>query len=69
MQLTLRVLDAPFTVCKTRDLSGVGLETPFLFIARTDEELSVVCETARAPANTTDREDGWRAMKVEGPRF
>ena len=36
------------------------------FFARTDEEISLVCETAHVPENTTAREDGWRAMRVVG---
>lgn len=63
----LRVMAAAYTVCKAPDLTEVALDTPLVFIARTQEELSIVCETARAPANATDREDGWRAMMVEGP--
>ena len=40
----------------------------FFFVARTDEEISLVCETARVPENTLAREDGWRAFRVEeGP--
>ncbi|WP_436970047.1 ACT domain-containing protein [Lactobacillus helveticus] len=38
----------------------------FYFFAKIDEELSLVCETKNAPSKTINREDGWRAFKIEG---
>ena len=35
-------------------------------IFQTDSELSLVCETDKAPANTIAREEGWRAMCIVG---
>lgn len=41
----------------------------FLSITRTDEELSIVCERAVVPASADDflSEDGWGALRVQGP--
>ena len=36
------------------------------FVGKTPDELSLVCETALVPENTCAREDGWRALRVEG---
>lgn len=33
---------------------------------RTDEELSLVCTTDHAPVNTMERDDGWKAFKIQG---
>lgn len=55
-----------FTVCKVRNFSQVNLEAEYFFIGNTDEEKSVVCLTKDAPDNTTDREDGWKAFRIEG---
>ena len=63
--LTLQVLSQPLTVCKASDLSGFAMSGLF-FIGNTDSELSLVCETDKTPANTTAREDGWRAMRIVG---
>jgi len=38
----------------------------FCFTAKTDEEYSLVCSTAHTPPNTIEREDGWRAMRIDG---
>ena len=65
--LRLVVLDCELTVCKCAEIPVELLQGGFCCITRTDEEISVVCETAKAPGQTTEREDGWRALKVCGP--
>ena len=55
-----------FSVCKIFDLTQANLSREFVFFARTDEELSLVCETEHVPAKTLAREDGWRAVRIEG---
>ena len=64
--MELHVIDENFTVCKLEDCSGVDPNTPWCFLSRTDEEISLVCPTGRVPANTLVREDGWRAFRVQG---
>ena len=64
--LKLQVLARDFTVCKVTDYSGVDFGDKYCFVGKTDEENSLVCETSRVPANTTEREDGWRALRVAG---
>ena len=68
MNLKLKSLPLDLTVCKLATLDQLDLSAGFFFVARTDEEISLVCETARVPENTLVREDGWRAFRVEeGP--
>ena len=62
----LKVLPYDLTVCKTADTAALDLTREFYFIAKTDEELSLVCQTADTPACTTAREDGWRGFRIEG---
>lgn len=64
--LKLEVLARDFTVCKVTDYSGVDLADRFCFVGKTEEENSLVCETSRVPANTTEREDGWRVLRIAG---
>ena len=64
--MELRVIDKAFTVCKVKDYSSVDLAGEFVFIAKTDEEKSLVCETTLTPTNTVTREDGWLAFRIEG---
>ncbi|QNM10546.1 ACT domain-containing protein [Lachnospiraceae bacterium OF09-33XD] len=65
--LTLQVLEERFTVCKAEDFSQLDLSGEYCFTARTDEEYSVVCESSKVPPNITEREDGWRCLRMMGP--
>ena len=64
--MELKALPYALTVCQLADLSAPDLKKDFYFLARTDEELSLVCRTEDAPANTAARDDGWRAFRIEG---
>lgn len=62
--MKLKVLEQEFSVCKVNAFpAGMG---GVWFAAQTDEELSLVCESAFAPADADERSDGWRAMRIEG---
>lgn len=63
--MTLEKLPWKMTVCKAAALSEIPLEADFIFFAKTDEELSLVCKTADAPSCAA-REDGWRIFRVQG---
>ena len=64
--MKLKALPYALTVCKLADASEIDLKMVFYFLARTDEELSLVCRTEDTPANTAARDDGWRAFRIEG---
>ena len=64
--MELKKLNYNFSVCKVADFSEVDLSQEFCFIGKTDEELSLVCLTECAPANTTHREDGWKGFRIQG---
>nr|WP_304098635.1 ACT domain-containing protein [Mitsuokella multacida] len=62
----LKKIDFPLTVCKLDAMDKVDTKSDFFFLAKTDEELSLVCKTEDTPSQTTVREDGWRAFRIEG---
>ena len=64
--MKLKALPQALTVCKLADAAAIDLNQDFYFLSRTDEELSLVCRTEATPANTTDRDDGWRGFRIEG---
>ena len=64
--MKLKKLNFDFSVCKVADFSQVILDSEFCFIGKTDEEKSLVCITDDVPANVTERDDGWKAFRVEG---
>lgn len=64
--MTVKTLNQDFTVCKVIDYSQTNFDREFCFTGKTDQEKSLVCLTSDTPANTTDREDGWRGFRIEG---
>lgn len=64
--MTIEVLTQSFSVCKTRSFPQDLFTRGFCFLARTDHEISVVCETKEAPPEATARQDGWRALRIQG---
>ncbi len=65
-KMNLKVIDAEFFVCKVEDYTQVDLNEEFVFAGHTDEELSLMCPTSLVPDNTTERNDGWKAFRIEG---
>lgn len=64
--LRLRVFPEAYSVCRIASASGVDESGRLTFLSRTDEELSLACESDRAPADALAREDGWRALEAAG---
>ncbi len=64
--MNLKVIDIEFSVCKVNDYSEIDLNRPFIFTGSSDEEKSLVCPTLLVPDNAIERNDGWRAFRIEG---
>lgn len=64
--MEIRKLKEDFSVCKVIDYSQVDLNSEFCFTGKTDEENSLVCVTGRVPRNVTERDDGWKAFRIQG---
>lgn len=64
--MELKAIPNDFSVCKVEEYSLVNWRAEYVFTAKTDEENSLVCLTQDAPANTMERDDGWRALRVQG---
>ena len=66
MNLKLQVIEGELTVCKVASISDLDLGADLFFVGRTDEEISLVCRTRDVPQGTVEREDGWRAFRIQG---
>lgn len=64
--MELKRIDYDFTICKVKDTNDIDLTKDFYFIAKTDEEISLVCKTQDVPEDTIKREDGWKAFRIQG---
>ena len=64
--MEIKRIEHDFSICKVTDYSLVDFNREFIFTGRTDEENSLVCPTSEVPANATERDDGWRAFRIQG---
>ncbi len=64
--MEIKRLADDFSVCKVKDLSQVDLDDEFVFIGKTDEELSVVCCTNKAPTDCIAIENLWKGCRIQG---
>jgi len=65
----LKLLPQEMAVCRlppAGDLPGWALRAAFLCLARTDDELSVICPQSAVPPEV-EAAGGWRCLKVRGP--
>jgi hypothetical protein len=54
------------SVCKVTNYDEVNMNDAFVFIGKTDNERSLVCETEKVPQNAITRDDGWKMMRIQG---
>ncbi|MGN0099162.1 MAG: ACT domain-containing protein [Candidatus Methanomethylophilaceae archaeon] len=65
--MILEFLDPEFSICKLLPDSKPDIGSGFVFLFRTDDELSIVCRTVDVPCKgIVERNDGWRAFRVVG---
>ena len=64
--MELQIINEHLTICKAASESDIDLSKKLYFIGKTDEEISLVCPTEDAPANAIERDDGWRAFRIQG---
>ena len=64
--MEIKILTHEFSICKVAKFSFIDWVDDFCFVSKTDEELSLVCQTHCVPEDTLAREDGWRAFRIQG---
>ena len=62
--MELKKLDYDLTVCKVASVADLDMSRDFFFIAKTNEEISLVCLTADAPERAVKRDDGWKGFRI-----
>lgn len=64
--MEIKAIEHNFTICKVADYTKVNLDSEYFFTGKTDEENSLVCRTEDVPDNVIDRDDGWKAFRIQG---
>jgi len=63
--MKLKVIKHEFVICQVDSVEKIDFTDEFVFIAKTDEELSVVCTKETIPKKTLQCDEGWRAIRIE----
>ncbi len=69
IELEMSVLKEEYSVCRLECYKSIptwALEGNFSSITRTEDELSLVCESANVP-DGIEQESGWKTLKINGP--
>ncbi len=64
--MKLQKINGDFSVCKVKEIFSIDLSREFLFVGKTDEEISLVCRSEDVPVKVFQREDGWKAFRIQG---
>lgn len=64
--MELKIIDADFSVCQINDIKDVDFSREYVFVGKTDEELSLVCSTDSVPKDYIIAEHGWKGFRVQG---
>ena len=63
--MEIKKIRSDFSVCKVTDYSLVNLNAAYVFTGKTDGEKSLVCTTSDVPPNVLQRDDGWKAFRIQ----
>lgn len=64
--MQIEILDLEFSICKLENISEIDFSKEYIFLSKTDDEISLVCNTENVPPNTVKCENGWKAIRVKG---
>ncbi len=64
--MQLKALEHRYAVCKLSNLSQVSLDDSFFVLAKTDDELSLICHTDYIPDGCEAAEDGFCGFRIAG---
>lgn len=64
--MELKQLEIDFAVCKLYSTNNINLEDDFVFLCKTDDEISLVCPIENIPADASDVEKNWKGLKISG---
>ena len=64
--MKLKLFPGEYAVCQPKMLADVPVEDECWFLAKTAEELSLVCLAESVPEETLKCEPGWNLLRVDG---
>ena len=62
--MILKTINKDFTIYKVKEISTDLLNNEFVFIGKTDDELSIISESDLVPENALQKESGWKCFRI-----
>lgn len=63
--MKLKKINKDFSICKIKSIENIDFSDEYIFIGKTDEELSLVCSLDKVPMETIDRDDNWKGFRIQ----
>ncbi len=64
--MVFKILEGIFSACKLASGADVHWDDEYVFVAKSDEEYSLICNSVSVPNKVLTRNDGWRGFRIEG---
>ena len=64
--MELQKIKGNFSICKVASMEQIDFSRELLFVAKTPDEISLVCESTYVPQENMDVENGWSMLKISG---
>lgn len=62
--MDLKIINKNFSICKLKHVNSELLKKEFTFLAKTDTEISLICETCYVPDDTISVEHDWACFRI-----
>jgi len=64
--MELEIINKNFAICKIDSIQNINFNDEYIFIGKTTEEISLVCQESSIPSDIIECEKGWQAFKITG---
>lgn len=64
--MKLKLLEETFSIVQLSDMRDIDYSAPFVFVQKTNEEISMVCPVADVPSDVLNRDDNYRGFCIDG---
>jgi len=64
--MELQRVEREFNVCKINHIESIDFSQEFVFLSKTSDEISLVCDANYSPPGIISSEPGWKALKILG---
>lgn len=64
--MEIEIIGDGFCICKVGDISEIDFSGEYVFLGKTDEELSLVCSEKSVPEGAKDVSRGYSALRFKG---